>query len=119
MKERLPKILEPYLGPYQVCFCDSYSGEPISWGYPVLKRLGPDLWEQAQQHGTMKCDHGLDGKWYLIARVLTLSEARKQYGDVTHLEIGPRGGFRSVTFGKTKFCAKELDPRRENQSSVI
>jgi hypothetical protein len=43
---------------------------------------------------------------------LDRNEARQKYGDVTHTELGPRGGFKSVTYGTTIFGSRRLDPRK-------
>lgn len=111
MKRKLPKDLAEYFGPYDACFYDAICGEPVAWGYPVLRHLGDELWAKAQALGTMECEHGFAPKWFLVAKHLMPAEARKKYGEVTNIEVGPRGGFRSVTYGTKRFFTKKLDPR--------
>ncbi len=73
--------------------------------------MGEERWTKASEYGKLECAHET-GDWYLITKVLTPEEARAQYGEVTDLELGPRGGFRGVTFGSKKFGSKRLDPRK-------
>lgn len=44
----------------------------------------------------------------LIDKFLTRDEAIKKYGEITDEEYGTRGGWKSVTFGETKFNHKLL-----------
>jgi hypothetical protein len=39
------------------------------------------------------------------AKMLTRSKAIELYGEITNEEFGPRGGWKSVTFGDTKFIS--------------
>jgi hypothetical protein len=107
----MPADLRFFFGAFGSQLYDSYCGEPVAWGYSVLSRLGDDKWSQASEYGTLEYSPGTDG-WFLITKVLTSDEARAQYGEITNLELGPRGGFKSVTYGSTKFGSKRLDPRK-------
>ena len=40
----------------------------------------------------------------------TGDNAIKKYGKITNEELGPRGGFRSVTFGDKKFISRKVAP---------
>jgi hypothetical protein len=51
--------------------------------------------------------------WFLITRKLTREEAIQKYGPISDEEIGPRGGWKSVTFGSTRFCSSYLRPERK------
>jgi hypothetical protein len=53
------------------------------------------------------------GKWLLITKWLTLAEAVERYGEIVEVVRGPRGGFRSVVFGETRFLNKRLDPGKQ------
>jgi hypothetical protein len=53
------------------------------------------------------------GNWVLVERWLTPEEAAKQYGKVTAMDLGPRGGFRSVTYGATTLYHRALRPNDE------
>jgi hypothetical protein len=96
-------------GAYGPQIIDSFSGEPIGWGHKLLAHLG-DRFEELSDYGDPEYTRQTD-QWLLITRWLTPSEARAKYGEVTNLEVGPRGGFKSVTFGSTRFLTKRLDPR--------
>ena len=47
-----------------------------------------------------------DGVWVLICLRLTRAVAEQVYGQVTEEERGPRGGWRSITFGTTRFASR-------------
>ncbi len=107
-----PKGFENDLGSYGVCFYDSHCGEPVSWGFKIVNHLGEQRWAELGHFGDMQCTHGsYNVNWYLIVKELTKEEALEKYGPVTNLEVGPRGGFRSVTYGDKKFLSRKLDPR--------
>ena len=107
----MPDDLRKLFGLYGPQLCDAYSGQPISWGYRVLAHLGTKQWAEASQFGVLECAPG-NFSWFLITKRLTSDEARTQYGEVTNLELGPRGGFKSVTYGSKRFRSKSLDPRK-------
>jgi hypothetical protein len=107
----MPADLRRYFGGYGPQFHDGYCGEPIAWGYMVIARMGEERWTNASEYGQLECIHGT-GDWCLVTKVLTPDGARTQYGEVTGLELGPRGGFRSVTYGSKKFGSKRLDPTK-------
>ena len=44
----------------------------------------------------------------LIVTNLTREEAIEKYGLVTNEDFGPKGGWKSVTFGTTKFISKYM-----------
>jgi hypothetical protein len=108
----MPADLRRFFGGYGPQFHDGYCGEPIAWGYKVIARMDEERWSKGSEYGRLECGHET-GDWFLITKVLTPDEARAQYGEVTNLELGPRGGFRSVTYGSKKFGSKRLDPRRQ------
>jgi len=113
MKEisEMPADLRKFFGGYAAQFHDGYCGEPIAWGYKVVARMDEKRWAKVSEYGPLECAHET-GEWYLITKVLTPDEAHVQYGEVTGLELGPRGGFRSATYGSKRFCSKRLDPRK-------
>jgi hypothetical protein len=98
----MPSDLREFFGPYGPQLFDSYCGEPVAWGHAVRARMGEERWIQASEFGQLECDHA-SGSWFLITKWLTLDEALRQYGEVTAIETGPRGGFRSVTYGSWPF----------------
>ena len=109
---KLPKWLKPYLGPFGVAIFDEHCGLPISMGFPVIEHMGETLFEKAKTIGGMRYDRE-NRKWYFVTSELTYDDAVSKYGHVTNLELGPQKGFRSVTFGTTKFTFRGLDPRRD------
>ena len=103
-----PKGYEEYLSEYRPISRDSWSGEIVSWGFSLTQRMGEEKFNGLHKHGTLECDYGGGGSWTLITKRLTRSEAIEKYGDVTDEEFGPRGGWKSVTFGEKKFISKHL-----------
>jgi hypothetical protein len=104
--------LRKFFGPYGPQFSESYCGETIAWGHAVLARMGEENWNKAAEYGQLECDHG-GGDWFLVTKWLTPNEAREQYGEVTAFEVGPRGGFRRVTYDEKRFLSRRLDPRTQ------
>jgi hypothetical protein len=105
----MPPDLRRMFGDYGPQFFDSASNEPTGWGHKLLAYLG-DRVKEAGDYGDLEYGRQTD-QYFLITRWLTPSEARAKYGEATNLEVGPRGGFKSVTYGSTEFLAKRLDPR--------
>lgn len=60
---------------------DSWCGEPLQFGY----------YENGKP---------------IITDSLTREKAIEKYGPITNEEFGPKGGWKSVTFGTTKFISK-------------
>jgi hypothetical protein len=102
-----PRGYEVDLGDYRVLLVDSSSGEPVAWGFPLLKSLGEERFSALGQLGELAClDHVNGGKYGFVVRRLNHAEAIRKYGEVTGRETGPRGGWRSITYGKTQFLSK-------------
>jgi hypothetical protein len=84
---------------------DSLSREPVAWGRKIIERLGEDAFNELK---TTCGTHFYHGDWFVITKRLTRDDAIEKYGEVTDEEFGPRGGWKSVTFGETKFNTKSL-----------
>ena len=105
----IPEKFKSFLGEYKAVLFDSHCGEPIMWGYPIIAHLGEDLWKEISNYGGLEYGRSNDsGQWYLVTKYLTHKDAVEKYGSVTNLELGPRGGFRTITFGQKTFCQKRL-----------
>ncbi len=104
-----PNDYEDCLSYYQECAFDNWCGEPIAWGFRITRRIGEDRFSNLHKFGKIEfIGSPYDGGWCLIVKELTHKEAIEKYGDVTDLEVGPRGGFKSITFGDKKFVTKRL-----------
>jgi hypothetical protein len=111
---KLPEGCEPYLGRFGPVIYDAGCGKPIAWGFPIVRRVNdPEKWGAIARHGTLECIGALRPEWVLVTRYLSPAEAAVEYGEVTALDLGPRGGFRSVTYGATRFYSKLMDPRKK------
>lgn len=111
----VPAGYEEDLSGYGPVLTDGMSSQPIGWGFVVRRHLGDERFGALRSYGEMECvDHrGGPGAWALIVKRLTFEEAVAKYGAVTKIDRGPRGGFRSITFGATCFLARQLDPGRD------
>jgi hypothetical protein len=87
-------------------------GQPIGWGFRIMRRLGEMRFRALEAFGDLHCQmlSGLATEWSLVTRWLSPAEAAEKYGAVTSVERGPRGGFRSVTYGSTRFTSRRLAP---------
>ena len=106
MTETKPEGYENDLGKYGACIFDSHCGEPIMWGFPIVCQLGKERFDALYDYGWLECLG--KGSWFLIKKKLTHDEAVEKYGKVTNIDLGPRGGFRSITFGDKEFLARQL-----------
>lgn len=106
-----PEGCEAVLSEYSPVVFDGICGKPVGWGFRLLSRLGEDRFNALAAFGKLECLGGWPSKWVLVVKELTPEQAKIEYGSITHVELGPRGGFRSVTFGETRFCTRRLDPR--------
>lgn len=100
-----PKGYENDLSEYKACLFDSCCGEPVAWGFQILRHLGQERFDALRQYGSLECSYPT---WFLIVKSLTRAEAIDKYGPVTSEEFGPRGGWRSATFGTRKFLSKAV-----------
>ncbi len=100
-----PEEYKEFLSEFKPCVFDSYCGEPISWGFEFVNRMSEEEFEKLQSKHKVECCYP---RWFLITKKLTKEEAIIKYGEITDIELGPRGGFRSITFGDKKFLNREL-----------
>jgi len=100
-----PKGFEEYLSDYRVVCFDSCCGEPIAWGWEITNRMTDELFRKLSGEYVLEC---LYPDWVVIDKTLTRQEAIEKYGEITDEEFGPRGGWKSVTFGDKKFISKKL-----------
>jgi hypothetical protein len=103
--EVMPSAFTKYLAGFRACLFDGECGEPIAWGFPITDRMSEDEFRELGAFGYLECVYP---SWFLITRRLTREEAIVQYGQVTDEEFGPRGGWKSVTFGTKTFCSRTM-----------
>jgi hypothetical protein len=110
MNNPLPPGYENELSNYQAVVTDGCCGEPVAWGHRIIRHLGEERFQQLYKYGELKC---LDmGEWVLMIKKLTRKEAEEMYGPITEEEFGPRGGWKSTTFGTKKFISKIMKPEK-------
>lgn len=108
-----PVGFEDILAEEEVCLVDSSCRMPVYWGYKLMQQIGEERFNALKQVAKVKFAPGQkypEGTWFVVSKVLGYEDALVLYGSVTATEYGPRGGFRSITFGETKFVSKELLP---------
>jgi len=98
-----PKGYEDCLGTYGPQLYDSYCGEIIAWGFTIIKQIN-NRFNELNNFGETVCSYSLHGStWVLVTKWLSREEAIKKYGAITQEIWGPRGGWKSVTFGTKTF----------------
>lgn len=104
-----PEGFEEYLSEYTTVAYDSYCGEPITEGFFIVRHMPEEKFNQLYNLGDVEY---ITNQWALITKKLTPQEAVKKYGDVKAIGVGPRGGFKTVTYGEETFIVRQLDPRK-------
>lgn len=114
MTTSIPEKFLPYLGQFGPQVIDKNAGVAVGYGYPIVQQLGPELWAELGQYGKQLLinPQGPNKYYALITNVLTKKEAIRTYGPMTDVQYGPRGGFRSVTYGTTTFVDKLMKVER-------
>ena len=109
-----PDGYEKDLSDFMPCFFDSYCGEPVAWGFKLLTKLAEERFNALREFGELECDNsGFSPTWFLVVKKLTRDDAIEKYGQITNEEFGPRGGWKSTTFGTTKFIYRSVAPVRK------
>jgi hypothetical protein len=104
-----PTGYEGDLSDYGPIAYDASCGEPISWGFRILRHLGEERFRALGQYGELDCVGGKT--WVLVIRRLTRDEAITLYGPITEEKRGPLGGWKSTTFGNKQFISRSMKPR--------
>lgn len=106
-KEEKPKGFESELAEFAPVIFDGFSGEPIGWGFRIITHLGEQRFNELRKFGELECIYPT---WYLVTKKLSREEAIGKYGEITEEVFGPRGGWKSVTFGTKRFISNYLKP---------
>lgn len=109
LKKQVMKNFEECFGEKTFTIFDGYCGEPIKWGRKVVKRVGEEDFDLMRRAHNIEY---ISDTWMVIDRTLSREEAIKLYGEITDEEYGPRGGWKSVTFGDKRFNSKEMKERK-------
>jgi len=104
MEISIPDKFKHSLGQYGVVITEG--NQDLAWGYPVLgEKLGHEPWEELGKLGRLEFD--VPTKAYvLVTKAISDRELSEIYGPLSNVEYGPRGGYKSITFGTTKFKSK-------------
>lgn len=102
--ENQPLDAAAALGEPKPILFDSSCGEPIAWGYGPFPAPTPNIPGETYRHYAT-----LGAPYYYITRSLTRRDAVALYGPIVDEERGPKGGFRSITFGTKKFVCRWLN----------
>lgn len=109
MSDQKPIEFENELGSYQAVLFDGCCGEPTAWGFKIINHLGEERFSALGKFGQLECLEA--GLWALVIKTLSRQEALEKYGAITEEIFGPRGGWKSTTFGEKKFISKFLKPQ--------
>ncbi len=94
------------LSSYQPIAYDPYCGEPVAWGYKIVKPLPAKEFQELRKISTVEY---IDC-WCVLIRTLTRRRAITLYGEVTTEEFGPKGDWQCTTFGEKIFVSKYFCP---------
>lgn len=111
MQYSKPEEFENELGHYGPVLFDSWCDEPVAWGFKILHYLGEERFGKLSKYGRLECLE--PGIWALVVKTLAREEAIEKYGAITEEILGPRGGWKSTTFGDKKFTSRFLSPKKE------
>ncbi|SIS77425.1 hypothetical protein SAMN05421788_1011133 [Filimonas lacunae] len=113
MQPQKPIGFEKYLSEFGPVSYDPFCGEPVAWGFKITRHLGDDLFNDLGKHGQLVCIDGFNSSWALVTKTLNRNEAIALYGEVTNEVFGPRGGWKSITFGNKVFVSKYLKTEKK------
>jgi len=110
----VPLGYEDDLSGYGPILYDVWCNEPIAWGFELRRYLDSERFEALREHGELQCiaPFARETRWALITKRLSREEAIEKYGEITDAETGPQGGWRSITFGETRFLARQFKRSR-------
>lgn len=94
-----PEGFEKDLSEFGIVMKDSGCGEPIAWGFEIINHLGEERFNLLKNICNVECVYPA---WVVVTKYLTVEEAIQKYGEITHIERGPRGGFKYMVFGGNK-----------------
>lgn len=108
-KCKKPEGFEDELSSYRELLFDSWSGEPVSWGF-FIKNHAPEIIEKLRGAGLTVKHIGV-GRTVVLAHELLPDEAVFKYGPVSELVVDQNKKFKHVCYGTTHFLSSKLDPR--------
>lgn len=108
-----PFGFENYLSEYGDVLFDGYCGEPVAWGFKIVTYLGEERFRELGKYGKLECIDPFKSSWALVTKTLNREEAIELYGSITEEVFGPRGGWKSTTFGNKIFTSKFLKPEKK------
>lgn len=97
--------IDDYLSKEQYDLVDSWSGKPVAKVRYVIE-MPSELFNEHRHK--MVCV--TVGMWAYVDSIVTREECMELYGPITEEVYGARGGWKSVTFGNTKFISTHLRP---------
>ena len=105
MMQEKPKGFENDLSEFRAVMSDSGCGEPIAWGFEIINTLGIERFDLLKNICNLECIYP---NWFVVTKYLTIEEAIQKYGEITHIERGPRGGFKYMILGGNKTFYSKL-----------
>lgn len=110
----IPNKFLPFLSQYGPHVIDKTAQVAVGYGYAIVgEKMGDELWQELSKYGKQVfVNPGPQGYWALITSQLTKEEAIATFGPITNIEYGPRGGWKSTTYGNVKFTDKLMKIER-------
>lgn len=91
----IPVWAEQYLGPEEQAETDTVSGEPVSWGRPVIMDVPEEQFAELRGRCEVICVYPT---WFVVTRRIQFSDMLMAHGPVRAVGVGPGGGFKWVRF---------------------
>lgn len=85
---------------------DESCNEIIFSGRKIIKIIPQHIMDDFKKNNEIIYHDG--GNYQLVDNLITRDKAIEKYGEISFEEYGPKGGWKSVTFGTTKFTSKLL-----------
>lgn len=115
MENPFPTEFEDVLSSYQSIAYDGYCGEPVAWGYKIIRYIGPERFDELRRIANLE----YFGEWCVVVRTLTREEATRLYDEIPSEEFGLKSGWRSTTFGDKRFVSKYHRPQKGDSFNKI
>lgn len=113
-----PEGYEKTLSDFDVVARDSSSNEPIAWGFTIISKMDEERFTSLRSSHDVVCFGGTPPRWVVVSKWLTAEEAVERYGAVTKIVNGPRGAWKSTTYGATTFTSRHMAPAAMQQRAL-
>jgi hypothetical protein len=112
----IPEKFHQFLSNRPTYICDRTAKKVIAVGFEIVAKMGDDLFQELGQLGQTYYDvpseRTVAPKWYFLTYTASREALANEFGPITQEAFGPRGGWKSVSFGGIEFTSKLLKSDR-------